>query len=489
MVLQITTAVAADDLLVRLESRLPENAPSQVVDEVEAIGQSVGFVTRGNATQVGQEIQGLRASPRLRFPALSPSPQTSSSLGASQGSPSTSTGTADSAGLSVRVTNQAGKDSEFELAVSPNGQNIEIGSNTSYFFSTNTGQSWATSAGITGNDPSLGWGQSGGANGTFYAANIAAPSTAIHISTDNGANFAFRANAFTCQGMPASCGGFSFPDQEHIAVDRFNVTAQGDQVYSVWRQGGDSWGIVCSTDSGNTWTTAANAVFTAGDFPRITVGQDGFVYVVFLSGDTITLSKFNSCQANQNPMVKAIGDQPVAAGITHVACPTPGLDRCNFRNTLASPTVAVDDTNPNHIYVAYAINTNPGGGGFPNLGTNQLQQNTANETIMVQDSLNGGSTWNTADPNRSVGISTGVTARRFMPWVCTAGGSAHVTWYDRRAASPGGTTVSNNSLTDFFAGSAFVNASGNLTAGTEFKVNDPGTTDAQCEAGVPTGLM
>src|SRR5439155_17394199 len=39
MVLQITTAVAADDLLVRLESRLPENAPSQVVDEVEAIGQ------------------------------------------------------------------------------------------------------------------------------------------------------------------------------------------------------------------------------------------------------------------------------------------------------------------------------------------------------------------------------------------------------------------------------------------------------------------
>ena len=113
------------------------------------------------------------------------------------------------------------------------------------------------------------------------------------------------------------------------------------------------------------------------------MGQDGFVYVVFLNGNNIMLSKFNSCENNQNPMVKAIADQTVVAGITHVACPTPGLDRCNLRNTLAGPMVAVDDTNPNHVFVAYAVNTSPGGGGFPNCGN----QNTCNENVIVQDSL------------------------------------------------------------------------------------------------------
>jgi hypothetical protein len=490
MVLQITTAVAAEDLLVRLESMLPEGAPPEVADEVVAIGRSLLFATTGNPAQVDQEIQDLRGGPRLRFPALSPDSQTSSSSGAPDVSLKGSTAAADSAGFSVRVTNQAGRDSEIEVAVSANGRNIVIGTNQNYHFSTDAGQTWdqrppgppAPSAGITGNDPSLGWGQSGGVNGTFYAANIAAPSTAISVSTDNGANFALRANAYTCgQNGDPSCG--AFPDQEHIAVDRFNVAAGGDQVYSVWRNLDGNWGIVCSTDSGNTWST--NGLFTAGDFPRITVGQDGFVYVVYLNGNNIRLSKFNSCENNQNPMVRAF-DQPVAAGINHVGCPVPGLDRCsaNGRNTLASPTVAVDDINPNHIYVAYAVNTSPGGaGGFPNI----TNQNTANERIMVQDSLDGGSTWNAADPNRTVTVSTGVTARRFMPWVCTVGGAAHVTWYDRRAASPGGTTVSNNSLTDFFAARAFLNANGNLAVGTEFKVNDSGTTDAQCEAGFATG--
>ncbi len=478
-VLQITTAVAAGDLLVRLESMLPEDAPPEVAVEVEMIGQNLVFATTGNPVQVEQAIQNLRNSPRLGFPVPTPSSETSSSSGAAEAS------LAESAGATVAVTQQAGRDSELEIAVSPNGGNIVIGSNNGYHFSTDGGQTWNNSAGIGGNDPSLGWGQSGGMNGTFYAANIATPSTAISVSTNNGANFAFRANAYTCgQGGDPACGA-AFPDQEHIAVDRFNVAAGGDQVYSAWRHLDGNWGIVCSRDSGNTWST--NGFFTGGDLPRVTVGQDGFVYVVFLNGNNITLSKFNSCENNQNPMVKAIADQTVVAGITHVACPTPGLDRCNFRNTLASPTVAVDDTNPNHIYVAYAVNTSPGGGGFPNLGTNQQQQNTANESIMVQDSTNGGSTWNAADPNRIKTVSTGVTARRFMPWVCSVGGVAHVTWYDRRAASPGGTTVSNNSLTDFFRASAFLNASGNLTAGTEFQINEPGTTDAQCEAGFATG--
>ena len=49
----------------------------------------------------------------------------------------------------------------------------------------------------------------------------------------------------------------AFPDQEHIAADRFNVAAGGDQVYSVWRHLNGNWGIVCSVNSGNNWSTMA----------------------------------------------------------------------------------------------------------------------------------------------------------------------------------------------------------------------------------------
>lgn len=477
MVLVITIAVAAEDLLVRLEGWLPSDAPQEVTDQVEAIGRSLVFTTTGVPPQVEQEIQKLLESPRLRFSGPAPGSQMPGSSEGVEAFP------VESVGESVPVTQQAGRDSEIEIAVSPNGRNIVIGTNQNYHFSTTGGQIWNPSAGISGSDPSLGWGQSGGPNGTFYAANLVSPSTAIRVSTDNGANFTFRANAYTCGQVGDPACGAAFPDQEHIAIDRFNVTAQGDQVYSAWRHLNGSWGIVCSMDSGNRWST--NGFFTGGDFPRVTVGQDGFVYVVYLSGNNIMLSKFNSCQSNQNPMVKAIADQTVVAGITHVACPTPGLDRCNLRNTLASPMVAVDDTDRRHVYVAYAINTSPGGGGFPNC----TNQSTCNENIIVQDSPDGGVTWNASDPARRVTVSTGGTARRFMPWVCADGGIAHVTWYDRRAASPGGTVVSNNSLTDFFGASAFLDAVGNLTAGTEFQVNDPGTADAECEAGSATGSV
>jgi hypothetical protein len=124
--------------------------------------------------------------------------------------------------------------------------------------------------------------------------------------------------------------------------------------------------------------------------------------------------------------------------------------------------VAVDDTNANHIYVAYAVNTNPGGGGFPNV----TNQNTANERILVQDSLDGGVTWNAADPTRTVTVSSGVTARRFMPWVCSVGGVAHVTWYDRRAASLGHNGLEQQPYR-LFGASVALNAVGDLTPGTD----------------------
>src|SRR6185295_3179647 len=244
-------------------------------------------------------------------------------------------------------------------------------------------------------------------------------STDLRISTNGGSTFNFQAFAYTCgQNGDAACGA-TFPDQEHIAADRVNVTGTGDQVYSAWRHLDGNWGIVCSVNNGATWST--NGFFTAGDFPRVSVGQDGNVYVVYRQGANIRMRRFNSCATNQNPMVAA-APATIVAGITDVACPTPGLDRCNFRNTLSSPIVAVDDTNANHIYVAYAVNTNPGGGGSPSCAN----QATCNENIVVQDSPDLGVTWNAGNQERTVTINSAVTGRRFMPWVCALGGVAHV---------------------------------------------------------------
>jgi hypothetical protein len=63
---QITTAVAADNLLVRLEGDLPSNADQQLKDLVIAIGQSLMFQSVGNPAQVQQELNKLQSSPGRR---------------------------------------------------------------------------------------------------------------------------------------------------------------------------------------------------------------------------------------------------------------------------------------------------------------------------------------------------------------------------------------------------------------------------------------
>src|SRR5208283_720890 len=119
--------------------------------------------------------------------------------------------------------------------------------------------------------------------------------TALNVSTDNGHKFAFRTNAFTCPTTGGNQCGFSYgppsnvplPDQEHIAADRFNGSPTGgDQVYFVWRQGNGNWEMSCSTNSG---TSFGNPTPVAGDLPRITVGGDGSVYVVYVNGGNIGL--------------------------------------------------------------------------------------------------------------------------------------------------------------------------------------------------------
>jgi hypothetical protein len=490
--LRITTAIAAGDLFVTANAQLLPNAPAAEEELVRAILRSVTFRTAGDPARATRELNELRAvrprkpvpPPRSNVGTITPA-NVGEALRLARRSPSSAAG-----GRSAPIFAAAGLPqgvsggSEAEIAVSTNGQNIIIGQAFNWTRSTDGGLNWANGAGFTGTqgDGSVTFGRSG----AFYAATIGlnaastAGTTRIYATTDNGATFPFRANAYTCPAMtdPFPCryalsapGSQPYPDQEHIAADRFNASAGGgDRVYSVWRNGPTAtinrYGIVCSNDGGTTW---GPRTIRNGDLPRVTVGQDGRVYVVYQSGDDIRLDRWAACPATAVPMTLEADARLVATlGPNNwVSCANgvPGLDRCNDGNNLSSFMVAVDDTDANHVFVTYAQNTGPTS---PN-----------NENIIVRDSTDSSTNWLAA---RVVTVSNASVARRFMPWVCSAGGVAYVNWFDRRAA-----TTTNNSLTDFYAGSAVRNGAGNLVAGPERRVNSLNTADNQCEAGQVPG--
>jgi len=66
MATRVTTAIAADDRVIRIETFFPPGANKEVVEEVEAIGRTASFAEAGDAQKTNKEIQTLRASPPLR---------------------------------------------------------------------------------------------------------------------------------------------------------------------------------------------------------------------------------------------------------------------------------------------------------------------------------------------------------------------------------------------------------------------------------------
>lgn len=465
----VVTAVAVGDVLVRVEGTVTPETDLALADEVERVTTDLRTAKKPASTETSAALRRLRA----RTPPKSP-----------EGGPAAKAGKSDESKTGVAASVQAGV-GELEVATSANGQTVVVAANSGWSFSTNGGQTYAFGGGTPGSfprdgDPSLGVGQSGRfyygfigfPNGTAAAGGVTGCSTGIATSANPTAAgaFTFRAHATLCTNPSPSPGlNTCFPDQEHIAADPVNAApGSNDQVYSVWRNflpsanvsscgsigsGSVTSSIVCSVDSGQNWT-AATAI-GPGDFPRVTVGRDGFVYVVFRSGGSVMLNKFSSCQSG---LTQQVGFPVTVSAFTDVVCAVPGLDRCNDGNVLSSPTVAVDDLDPAHVFVAFATASAAG-----------------NENILVRDSTDAGATFPTA---RVATLNTAVAARRFMPWACAAGGVAHVSWYDRRAA-----TAAANDATAFFRGSASVK-NGALTAGPELNLS--GAADAQCASGWPS---
>ena len=456
LVTRVTTAIAAGSTLVRIEGTLPGDVSAAVIEQVLATGRSVVSRAKSDPKRSAVEVEGLRTTTPTRSAialhetrAALPTPE--ETLAAASAS--------NSAGFTPQRL-QAG--SEIEMVTSNNGLDIVVASQNNFRTSNNGGFTFPFSGSMPFSnfgDPSLAIGLSGtiywaGIHNTAGCGNFGC-GTAIAVSTDQGHTFTLRSDAVVCPNAGATrC----FPDQEHIAADRVNAGGGGgDQVYSTWRNfdaTDQDPALVCSQDSGTNWT--APITVGAGFVPRINVGQDGFVYVIYRQGGNIMLHKYSSCASG---LTAQAGFPRTVGAVTDVTCPMAGLDRCNDGNILSSHMVAVDDTNANHVYVTYATNDAAG-----------------NERIVVRDSLDGGTTW-LGTPQRVIRVNTLVTARRFMPWICTTGGRAYVSWYDRRLAA------ATNDLTDFFGASAALNGSGDLVAGPEVQITN--TSDPECASGWP----
>ncbi len=490
LALRVTTAIAADDVLVRLETTLLGSAKSahgrelqrRTADQAITLGRGVVSPKQGIVAEAQKEVARLRSIPRASSAPTPVPPQAQA-----RDAPGTLATLRTTSAAATRL-----KFGELEIAASQDGQRVVIAGATGYAVSHDFGRTF-TRAPIPipfrhRGDPSVTVGKSG----AFYVSYVGLPSgtaagggfsgctTAVSKSTENGTNFEFKflGHAVRC---PLTGADLCFPDQAHLAADRNNAGLLGaDQIYAVYRNCLGERGpgprtceeaptlcrgqpsIVCSADGGLNWTTPEH-IETAGDadFPRVAVAKDGVVYVVFRKGDELMLAKYTSCASGLMKLGTTIaiptGARRCSAAelIDKCHCPIPGLDRCNNGNLLSSPTIAVDDTDPSRVYVAFSRNTSPG-----------------NEDVIVKASTDGGTTW-----LFEAKVSEASVARRFMPWVCTLGGRAYVTWYDRRKAA-----AADNSLTEYYLGSAGFEG-GILREGPE--VNLSGNPDSQCSGEWP----
>jgi hypothetical protein len=466
-VVKVTTAIAANDIVVRSEGSVPVDVKESIVTEVEKMGRDFRFAARPNVSKSKEHVRRLSSIAKRPEAAAAPpvlpmriKPDRSHTP---PGAPSPAAGR---------------QNGELEVAASKDGLHVVVAAQLARtLFSDDGGLTFKDSAAtlppMLGNngDPSIAL----GASGAFYVSFLTTPGGACAASVmssapNNGAAFTFDANAVLC---PAAGDPRCFPDQEHIAADPVGSSTGNDQIYLVYRHftprvalGGncqvwDSYppypDITCSADNGKTWMSSTP--IADGDDAHVTVGGDEFVWVVQRAGGAIVVSKFSSCETGLQPQP---GFPKNVVSVSDPMCPVIGLDRC-YGDALSSATIAVDQTDPKHIYIAYANSTG-----------------NTNDDILVTDTTDA---FATAPNNlRTVTVSGAAIGRRYMPWMCTLGASAQVAWYDRRAGAVA--TAASVDLTDYFRGSASV-AGGTLASGAE--VNVSGVSDAQCAPGFGCG--
>ena len=376
---------------------------------------------------------------------------------------------------------------ELEIAVSGDGKNVVIAVNgvvaldipptRSRLFRSGNGGADAlvavTEPNIPHNmrnsrDPSVTW----TGVGKFYFATMG-PSTNARVasSTDEGATFHPTTTSTASDHIAALCAGTKCnSDQPHMAGDR---RPGHDQLYIVWRNSASSGGffsqIGCSTDGGVTWKAQiveANlpAASRKGDYPRLTVGPDGFVYVIMATSRTdgdLLLQRYSPCSDGLKPFWKTANGVSAPSKIGHfqgVRCvpgnTIAGLDRCNTGNIMASPTVAVAQEDAKHVFVTFADESSPSNHDVILLSVDDVTSLARNAPF----------------PHRVL-VNEVDSGERYFPWSCAADGRIYAGWYDRRNK-----TSAHNDNTEYFVADNLAH---------EVEVSH--AVDPQCDSGWPSG--
>jgi hypothetical protein len=473
----VTIAVAEADEIVRFEGVLQPGAGAEDTIPIFGLARGISCPANPHPAATKRAIDQLKLEP-LRSPSGNPNRQNPVSK---ESKPPRARASGARPGANPQNAHVQPGIGEVQIAVSREGRNVVIGANSGTSFSGDFGASFNRSNVAipfdSDGDPTVGT----GASGTFYQGFVGYPdgsnaaggvngcAASVVASTDNGQNFNFVGHAAFC---PLTGMAICFPDQPQMAVDSRNATPSGDQLYMVWRnfpnpgnlgnagqckqinRGGPTPTVSCSVDGGRTWQH--KTAVGMGDLGRVTVGSDGFVYVTFVAGGNLMFSKFSSCADGLNVQR---GFPVMIAAFRGVSCPIPGLDRCAGAGDASPQPAAVSRDFSDDIFVAYAET-----------------RDDQSDDIVVRVSHDGGSTW----PDRTVANDGTAAGRRFLPWICTSGGAAQVTWYDRRAA-----TAAHNDLTSYFWNRVYAVSFGSgpsrLIAGNE--VNVSGSADPQCSTG------
>ncbi|HUK19295.1 MAG TPA: hypothetical protein VLW65_22895 [Bryobacteraceae bacterium] len=452
--LRVTTAVALGEFVIRAQTLLQPGANPALADQALAMVRTLAApgMKPGRSQEELRQLQNGVFKPKF----LAPQPRGGGASMPSAPVAARRRSTASGGAGSVQV-NGGG---EIEAAMSIDGQNLVTDASCALMYSNNGGGSFSAStvngsgvpAGLDG-DCTVAWGFSG----NFYLGQLGSDFVALYQSNNSGGHNFGQTFNYLALAVDRRSAGINV-DQPHVAADRWSASASShDRVYVSWQETGSFVSrVACSSDSGATWGSPVDANSGSFGYPRVAVGQDGMVYVASRDGSNIAVDKFSNCDTG---LTEQAGF-PISIAISDVPCPVPGLDRCNNGNTLSSPTIAVDDTDPNHVYIAWA------------------ETSGAGQDIVVADSHNGGI--NFGSPTI---VNGGGGGTRFMPWIGTWGGVAYAGWYDRRFA--GASPAAPDDFTRYFYASVSA-ANGALSAGPESDLM--GIDDPQCASGWACGV-
>jgi hypothetical protein len=478
--LAVTTLIAVGTHTVRVEGRMGVHADPHLVDEVLAMGSSLKLGERADAAQTVRDLEILNRLGNVRPPRKHERPHPPRS----GGNPELRDQSNHLVAVGVNLPKIKGPVShgvvEQDIISSSDGRIVIVANIGRTFHSTDGGNNFIDRGfpiGIGGTFRSLGdVSLAHGGSGIYYLSFNSAPdgSTAalgvtgiartVAFSADGKSQFSIKSHAVTY------APGDGIPDQGHIAADPRKPSGPGtlgDRLYEVYRDMCTTfdctldWGqpaIVCSFDGGDTWSNP-NEDLPDNDFPRVTVAEDGMVYVVTVGDDTITVTQLDECgPGGQNVQFSTdVGDAE------EIDCPQAGLDRCTG-DAFNSPTVSsAHDGNAAHLFVAWA---------------DQYDDNHV--PIWVSSSMNSGQNWG----DRLEVSDNNVGAERYMPWMCAIDGTAHVGWFDKRAVGNGGAT---DDLSEYRRGSATVDGNtGVLTANTkDGDIDVSGVNDPACASFFP----